>query len=458
LWWIEPLNVGRRLHCALQRPFLRAEIRTTMSNAQTPATAFRYMSRFKCIGGACEDTCCAGWEIQVDQSHYKKLKQAMSSTKGERAEFEAAHRRTKGNESSRGKFALMVLKEDKRCSFLRDDKLCATEARYGAAVLSDTCALYPRSIGQVGARLEMAGSPSCPEVARLLLLDDAAMDLVEVRPDAIGRPLISRQLAEAPASPYLRHHTAINHFVCALLSVSGYPLATRLFFAAYFANRTAPFLFDGAKELDEPRLAAEIETLESGPFLAELHAGLRSLNVKPDLALKLVFELAALGSAERTPFRDLVATSLRRCAEAAGADGTATEIPGPVLLEGYERLRARWEPILGARVDRALTNYAKNYWMKDWYVQSPNLLVHAQGLALRIAILRFLVFGHALIADAECGTREEQEAAVDRAVVDVVQRFSRRFEHDARFLKAIEQYLAKQDMQTLAHTIVLLRF
>ena len=23
-------------------------------------------ARFKCIGGECEDTCCAGWEIDID--------------------------------------------------------------------------------------------------------------------------------------------------------------------------------------------------------------------------------------------------------------------------------------------------------------------------------------------------------------------------------------------------------
>lgn len=39
----------------------------------TPA----YYKDFKCIAGACTDTCCAGWDVDVDEAsykHYKKVK------------------------------------------------------------------------------------------------------------------------------------------------------------------------------------------------------------------------------------------------------------------------------------------------------------------------------------------------------------------------------------------------
>lgn len=39
----------------------------------TPA----YYKDFKCIAGACTDTCCAGWDVDVDEvsyKHYKKVK------------------------------------------------------------------------------------------------------------------------------------------------------------------------------------------------------------------------------------------------------------------------------------------------------------------------------------------------------------------------------------------------
>ena len=31
-----------------------------------------YYKDFKCIAGACEDTCCAGWQIVIDKKTLKK--------------------------------------------------------------------------------------------------------------------------------------------------------------------------------------------------------------------------------------------------------------------------------------------------------------------------------------------------------------------------------------------------
>ena len=34
-----------------------------------------YYGQFKCIAGQCQDTCCAGWEIMIDNASLKKYKQ-----------------------------------------------------------------------------------------------------------------------------------------------------------------------------------------------------------------------------------------------------------------------------------------------------------------------------------------------------------------------------------------------
>ena len=45
-----------------------------MKNIEVIRRAPSYLKNFKCIGGACEDTCCAGWSIEVDEGTYKKYK------------------------------------------------------------------------------------------------------------------------------------------------------------------------------------------------------------------------------------------------------------------------------------------------------------------------------------------------------------------------------------------------
>ncbi len=33
-----------------------------------------YYKEFKCIAGACTDTCCAGWDVDVDDESYRYYK------------------------------------------------------------------------------------------------------------------------------------------------------------------------------------------------------------------------------------------------------------------------------------------------------------------------------------------------------------------------------------------------
>src|ERR1035438_4174173 len=32
-----------------------------------------YSTAFRCIGPACEDTCCAGWRVDLDQASYRRM-------------------------------------------------------------------------------------------------------------------------------------------------------------------------------------------------------------------------------------------------------------------------------------------------------------------------------------------------------------------------------------------------
>ena len=34
----------------------------------------QYMAKFRCIGSECEDSCCVGWRVTVDEDTYKKYR------------------------------------------------------------------------------------------------------------------------------------------------------------------------------------------------------------------------------------------------------------------------------------------------------------------------------------------------------------------------------------------------
>lgn len=424
-------------------------------------TAFRYMTRFQCIGPECESSCCTGgWKISIDREHYKKTRKAMGASPETRQEFDAKVVRADGPKRTDRNHALMVLQDNGSCGFFGADKLCSLQKRYGEGVLSDTCSLYPRAASLSGQRRELAGLASCPEVARQLLLHDDAMDLVEVSPDAFPRPIVHNNLSVHPDVPYVKYHDELRNLVIDLLSAQDFPLASRLFFVAYFGNRTQSFLYRGVSKLDEPRLLSEVERIHNADMLFELHQQFMQLVPDPQFPTRVV--LAMLRSRSTIPdLRRLLATVLERYVGKEKRDlvmsGGQVESLGPELVSLYLREREKWQSWT-PRIDRALTNLVKNYWVRDWYYTSPNLLMHSIQTTASIACVRFLLHGHPLLAEAEGASEEKTNELLERALVSTVQGFSRAFDHDAVFTKDFRERLNAANLMTLAHAACLARF
>ena len=116
-----------------------------------------YYDKFVCIADKCEDTCCAGWQIVIDDDSLERYK---SET---RAYVETLRSRIDWEEG--------VFKQDcrKRCAFLREDKLCEMYRQLGEDSLCYTCTTYPRHTEEFENIREVTLAISCPEVARIIL-------------------------------------------------------------------------------------------------------------------------------------------------------------------------------------------------------------------------------------------------------------------------------------------------
>jgi len=116
-----------------------------------------YYEKFKCVADRCEATCCAGWQIVIDEA-------ALLRYKSEQGEYgEVLRKRIDWSEG--------VFRQDcrKRCAFLKDNNLCEMYERLGEDSLCFTCANYPRHIEEFENLREITLTISCPEVARILL-------------------------------------------------------------------------------------------------------------------------------------------------------------------------------------------------------------------------------------------------------------------------------------------------
>lgn len=125
---------------------------------------------FRCVGGECPYTCCAGyWRIDVDEETDRRY-QAMT---GEFAD------RLNASINRSGTPAVMDLTPDGRCAMLTADGWCAVQRELGAEALCDTCRNYPRNAKVRGGVVFQTMTPSCPEVARALLARKKPLTLRE---------------------------------------------------------------------------------------------------------------------------------------------------------------------------------------------------------------------------------------------------------------------------------------
>ncbi len=128
-----------------------------------------YFKNFKCIAGECPDTCCVGWEVDIDEDTSKKYL-TVSGELGNKIKKHLVRDET-GCE-------VFTLCEGDRCPFLNNCNLCEIYMTEGEEFLSKTCQLFPRFFDDFGDFREMGLGFGCPEVARIMLLDKEKFNLV----------------------------------------------------------------------------------------------------------------------------------------------------------------------------------------------------------------------------------------------------------------------------------------
>ena len=150
-----------------------------------------YYKEFSCIADRCEATCCAGWQIVVDEDSLRKYKKVTGEFK---------QRIKDGVDFKEGVF---YQNPDKRCAFLNEKNLCDMYTVLGEEAFCETCRRYPRHIEEFENVREFTLSASCPEAARILLAKKESVQFYEVHTEAPEEefddynPMVYEKLLEA---------------------------------------------------------------------------------------------------------------------------------------------------------------------------------------------------------------------------------------------------------------------
>lgn len=131
----------------------------------------RYYKEFQCIAGACPDSCCKEWAVDVDE-HSADYYRFLPGELGDRL-------RAVLKEEDSGTVMTIT---DGRCPMWRNDGLCEIQAQLGHDALCQTCRDFPRLRHDYGDFVEFGLELSCPEAARLILSDDRWESVTQVVP------------------------------------------------------------------------------------------------------------------------------------------------------------------------------------------------------------------------------------------------------------------------------------
>lgn len=117
-----------------------------------------YYEKFRCIAGACPDSCCKEWAVDVDDASAAFYRQ-LPGELGKRLQ-EVLIDTDDGT--------IMQI-ENGRCPMWQQDGLCRIQAELGHDALCKTCREFPRLQHDYGNFMELGLELSCPEAARLIL-------------------------------------------------------------------------------------------------------------------------------------------------------------------------------------------------------------------------------------------------------------------------------------------------
>ncbi|MBC8061681.1 MAG: flagellin lysine-N-methylase, partial [Clostridiaceae bacterium] len=147
-----------------------------------------YLKEFKCIGGKCKDSCCVGWDVDIDKITFKQYYKI--EDKQMRRMVQRNIYKNDDYVSPDIDYGKVRLKSGLRCPFLDEENYCIIYSKIGEGYLSNGCTSFPRITNIVDGCYEMSLDVACLEAAKILLLKEEGIEFMESEV-TLGKHIIS---------------------------------------------------------------------------------------------------------------------------------------------------------------------------------------------------------------------------------------------------------------------------
>ena len=406
-----------------------------------PLLTPQYMRRFMCIGSQCEDTCCFGWRVNIDRATYRKYRRVTDPEL--RQELDSCIKRNRSQPGEQN-YARIKMDRGKACPFLNEESLCRIQLRLGEEFLSDICVTYPRVANLVNNVLEKSATMSCPEAARLALLNPEEMEFDELVEPVETRNIINRQIDThglAVAKRAERYFWELRIFTIQVLQNRNYFLAERLIVLGMFYQRVQNQIDAGQVE-EIPRIIARYTNLIAGDELrAELAAIPAQVTIQMQLMKELADERMVKGVSSRT-YLECFAQFL------LGVQYTEEATVDEVAARYQEAEATYYRPFMAGH-EYILENYLVNYVFKNLFPLGggKNLFDNYVMMVVHYALIKMPLIG---MAAFNRGLTEE-------VVIKLIYSFARAVEHNPPYLQHVLRLLKDNGYDTMAYMAILIK-
>ena len=402
----------------------------------------QYVSKFQCTGPACEESCCIGWRVQIDKSTYQHYRECPDTELRRQMDEKVTRARTGENTAN---YAKIKMNGGGACPFLDTDKLCAIQRKLGEEYLSVTCTTYPRTANSVSGTVEKSLTMSCPEAARLALLNPVPMEFDQTEEDTSIRNTKGRSIdinnMKAAHQPD-RYFWELRIFIISLLQNRSYALWQRLVILGLFC-RSLTQLVSQAKLHEIPQLIGTyLNHLDQDVFKEELDNIPTELTIQMELMKEVADERIFTG-VNNHRFLECFGQFLHGIEYTAEAK--KTEI-GQHYAKTYETY---YKPFMNQH-EYILENYLVNYVFKNLFPFSgeKHIFDNYVMLTVHYAMLKMLLIGMAGFHKENFGTDH---------VIKLIQSFAKVIEHNNAYLKNVHKLLKANDFNTMAYMAILIK-
>lgn len=399
-----------------------------------------YYGAFKCIGTTCEDSCCIGWRVELDKKTYNSYKKVHDNElKPIISEFVSRYHKDVMSETSYGRIRM---EKDGRCPFLNKKNLCKVYINIGEKHLSNVCASYPRTTNKVNGFMEKSASTSCPEIARLVLLNPDGLRFFQLEEEEDTRPLMLHRNIDTEGHLYInkleRHFWDIRLLSLSILQNRNYSLDDRLVLLGIVYKKISEL----KSKKDIPK---EIEKFSKAIEQGSMKEALDKIPKNTAIQMRLAKEMTDMKVVE-----DLKSLRYLQCVRdtllgLAFENGKTMES----ILEKYDyNYREYLVPYINEK-EYVLENFLVNFFFKE--------LMPFGNYKSILDAYTFLCISYSMIKMHLIGMGGKEEGITDEMVVKLIQSYSKVVLHNRPFMARIIDVLQSSGYGSLAYLSILVK-